>query len=76
AIIGSQTLTICAGASITVGGSTYSNSGVFTDIITATDGCDSTVTTTLTVNAPITGNQSVTICSGGSFTIGSSTYTT
>ena len=50
AITGSQTLTICAGDSVIVGTSVYNTTGVYTDIFTASNGCDSTVTTNLTVN--------------------------
>ncbi|MBN8695161.1 MAG: T9SS type A sorting domain-containing protein [Bacteroidetes bacterium] len=51
--IGSQTLTICNGESITVGGNTHSTPGVYTDTISsaAYTGCDSSVTTTLIVNS-------------------------
>jgi len=59
---GSQTLTICAGSSITVGTSAYSTSGIFTDILAAVNGCDSIVTTNLTVSPSITGSESVTVC--------------
>ncbi|MFT5383465.1 MAG: gliding motility-associated-like protein, partial [Saprospiraceae bacterium] len=44
-----QNATICFGESIVVGNSTYNNSGIFTDLLSASNGCDSTVTTSLTV---------------------------
>ena len=44
-----QDFTLCFGESIIVGTSTYSNSGVFTDTLSAANGCDSTITTTVTV---------------------------
>jgi hypothetical protein len=71
-----QSPVICAGASFTVGTSTYTTSGTYTDVLTAANGCDSTVTTNLTVGAPITSTQSPVICAGASFTVGTSTYTT
>jgi len=49
AISGSQTLDICAGDSVIVGSSIYDTTGVYTDIFTASNGCDSTYTTSLTV---------------------------
>ncbi|MBI3134104.1 MAG: hypothetical protein HYZ14_05450, partial [Bacteroidetes bacterium] len=55
----SQTLSICSGESVTVGTSTYSTSGVYTDVLTAVNGCDSTVTTDLTVGAAISGSQTL-----------------
>ncbi|MEQ1734747.1 MAG: T9SS type A sorting domain-containing protein, partial [Bacteroidia bacterium] len=53
AITSAQTLTLCAGQSTTVGTNTYSTSGTYTDVLTATNGCDSTVTTNLTVESAI-----------------------
>jgi len=47
----SQTLSICDGESVTVGTSTYTTNGTFTDVLTNNAGCDSTVTTNLNVNA-------------------------
>jgi phage-related protein len=73
-----QTLTVCAGGSVTVGGTTHSTNGTFTDILTAgaANGCDSTVTTNLTVLSAITGSQTLTVCSGGSVTVGGTTHST
>ena len=49
-----QSASICEGSSYTVGTNVYSTSGTYTDVLTAVNGCDSTVTTNLTVNpAPI-----------------------
>ncbi|MEQ1732260.1 MAG: T9SS type A sorting domain-containing protein [Bacteroidia bacterium] len=49
AIASAQALTLCGGQSVTVGANTYSTSGIYTDVLTATNGCDSTVTTTLSI---------------------------
>jgi hypothetical protein len=76
AITGSQTLTVCAGQSVTVGTNTYNTSGTYTDILPAANGCDSTVTTNLTVSPAITGSQTLTLCAGQSVTVGTSTYNT
>ena len=46
----SQTLSICDGESVTVGTSTYTTIGTFTDVLTNNVGCDSTVTTNINVN--------------------------
>ena len=62
-----QTLSICQGTSTTVGGNTYSTSGVYTDVLDAVNGCDSTVTTNLFVNTVINTSFEQTICSGDSF---------
>lgn len=53
AITSSQNIQLCAGNSITVGSNTYSNSGIYTDILVAANGCDSIITTNLTVASPI-----------------------
>jgi hypothetical protein len=47
----SQTLTICSGQSITIGSNTYTANGVYTDVFTSHQNCDSTVTTQLIVNS-------------------------
>lgn len=76
AIASTQSPTICAGGSVTVGGNTYTSSGTYVDILIASNGCDSTVTTNLTVASSINTSQSPTVCAGGSVTVGSNTYTT
>ena len=48
-----QDITLCDGESIMVGGSTYTQSGVYADTILIGGGCDSIVNTTLTVLDPI-----------------------
>lgn len=53
AIASSQTVTLCFGGSFTVGSNTYTATGIYTDVLTALNGCDSTVTTDLTVNTAI-----------------------
>lgn len=75
-IASSQSFTLCAGQSVTVNGNNYDTTGVYTDILTATNGCDSTVTTNLTVNAAIATVQNLAICNGQSITVGSNTYST
>ncbi len=53
AITSSQTVTLCAGQTLTVGASTYTVTGIYNETLTALNGCDSTVTTDLTINASI-----------------------
>ncbi len=50
AITSSQTLIICAEDNVVVGANTYNTTGVYTDTLTAINGCDSVVVTDLTVN--------------------------
>lgn len=72
----SQTLTRCAGDDVIVGPYVHTESGTYTDVILSSSGCDSTVTTVLTVIPAPTHTQSVELCFGYTYTIGSSAYTT
>ena len=72
----SQSFTICQGSSITVGTSSYTTSGIYTDVFTAANGCDSTVTTTLFVESTLTSTMNASICQGQSYTFGGSSLTT
>ncbi len=66
---------ICEGDTYTVGSSTYDQSGSYTDVVTAVNGCDSTINLNLTViDIPPT-ELDITICTGQTYTVGSSTYT-
>ncbi len=71
----SQIFTECAGFSVIVGANTYTSTGIYTDVLTAANGCDSTVTTNLTINNPSTGSQTFTECAGFSVIVGANTYT-
>ncbi|MES2138502.1 MAG: PHB depolymerase family esterase [Bacteroidota bacterium] len=46
-----QTITLCAGETITIGSNTYSVSNTYLDTLNAANGCDSVLTTNLTVYA-------------------------
>ncbi|MEX2590681.1 MAG: T9SS type A sorting domain-containing protein [Chitinophagales bacterium] len=65
---------ICAGESFTVGNSTYSSAGNYTDTLTAANGCDSIVNTNLTILPHAFTQIDTAICAGESFTVGNSTY--
>jgi gliding motility-associated-like protein len=68
--------TVCSGEVFTVGNHYYSDEGIYIDTLTSISGCDSIVTSKLSVN-PI--QQSVIdplICQGDSFTIGNHNYNT
>jgi len=67
-------ITICDGDSVIVGNSVYSISGTFVDVLTNSSGCDSTITTNITVQTPV--NQNITICYGDSLIVGNSVYNT
>lgn len=53
AISNSQSMTLCYGQSAVIGTNTYSISGIYTDVLSSVNGCDSTVTTNLTIYPPI-----------------------
>jgi gliding motility-associated-like protein len=71
-----QTFAICQGDSIKVGNSIYKTAGTFRDILTARNGCDSIITTILTINSKITQSISFSICLGDSIKVGNSIYKT
>jgi len=62
--------TICDGDSILLGGSYQTIAGVYTDIYSSINGCDSTVNTTLIVNPVYVINQNIEICAGDSIYLG------
>jgi FG-GAP repeat/Secretion system C-terminal sorting domain len=68
-------VTICGGNAHVVGTSSYSSSGMYTDIVVSVGGCDSTVHTDLTVTPEIMIDEYATMCDGGVYYIfGSPTY--
>jgi hypothetical protein len=71
----SQTLTLCEGQVVEVGPFTHDESGTYVDVITSESGCDSTVTTNLTITPAPSASHEVSICFGYSYDIGESSYT-
>jgi len=68
--------TICNGLSIVVGNSIYDSTGVYSDTLLAFNGCDSIITTNLTVLSTSASSviNDITICDGDSVVVGSSVY--
>ena len=62
AIVSSNFQSICNGQSIIVGSNTYNTSGTYTDVLSAVNGCDSTITTNLTVLANTSSNTALSSC--------------
>ena len=55
----------------------YTTAGTYTDVLTASNGCDSTVNLTLTILPTFTTDLTESICDGDSYTVGTSNvYTT
>jgi len=71
-----QSISICSGDSVLVGGNYYSSTGNYTDTFTTNSACDSIITTQLTVGQNTTNNQQISICNGSSLQIGNNIYTT
>ncbi|MES2592593.1 MAG: choice-of-anchor tandem repeat GloVer-containing protein [Bacteroidota bacterium] len=70
-----QTVTICNGDSAVIGSGFYTASGNYTDtLVSFMNGCDSIITTHLTVLPANLSIQSYTICSGDSITVGTNIY--
>ena len=63
-------ITICGNQSYSIGTNTYTTSGIYTDVLTNANGCDSTVTTHLTVNPTYNLVDTITIEAGQSAMIG------
>ncbi|NOQ71588.1 MAG: T9SS type A sorting domain-containing protein [Crocinitomix sp.] len=71
----SQTLTLCEGQVVEVGPYTHDETGTYTDVIFSESGCDSTVTTNLTITPAPSASYEASICFGYSYEIGGSSYT-
>lgn len=68
-------LTICEGKTVTIGTSVYSTEGIYTDVLINNAGCDSIVTTHLTVHPVKRTLLKPVICKGQSFSVGTKVYT-
>ncbi len=67
---------ICNGSSYVINGHTYTIAGNYLDTLITIHGCDSIVTTQLTVNPSFSVNNPQTICNGGAYVFNGHTYTT
>ena len=71
-----QNLSICHGDSILLGGAWQHVNGTYHDTLTAVNGCDSIITSNLTVLSTVSVSPNATICSGASTTLTASGATT
>ena len=69
-----QNSTLCGGQSIIVNGHTYTNTGIYHDTLTNSQGCDSVITTNLIVHPLSYYTQNFTFCNGQSVTVNNHTY--
>lgn len=67
ALSSSQTVHICSGSTYTFGSQVLNVSGTYTQVVTTSSGCDSTLTLMLVVDPPIVTNLQQAICQGASF---------
>ena len=64
-IVGNQNVTLCYGETLTLpGGQVVTLPGSYVDTLSSSIGCDSVVTTLVTVSPLLSGNENVTLCSG------------
>jgi len=66
--------TICDGQSIIVGVNLYNQSGIYTDILTSSTGCDSVITTYLLVKMNVDYTQTISICQNDGVQVGTNYY--
>lgn len=71
-----QTITICEGESVFLGGANQTTSGIYTDAFLTAERCDSTIITQLNVVPLFVDTLSLGICEGESITIGGSQEST
>lgn len=69
-VYGSQNISICEGQSFYAGGAFQTQAGTYVDILVANSGCDSILTTNLSVTVPVFTPLSVSICQGQSYFAG------
>ncbi len=69
-------INLCEGESYQVGSSTYSESGSYTDLLTSSAGCDSTVNLNLTIYPHRDTTITAEICSGDHVIVGGDPYNT
>ncbi len=66
---------ICPNGSYTIGTNTYTQAGVYRDVLKTIKGCDSIVTTTITVKNAFSRTQLIKLCQGQIFPFNNHNYT-
>lgn len=69
-----QTVEICPNSSYTIGTNTYTQAGVYRDILKTAKGCDSIVTTTIRIESTSSRTQRVNLCEGQDYNINNRRY--
>lgn len=65
-----QSYAICTGDSLLLGGAWQSTNGIYVDTLTSSAGCDSIISSTLTILPILFGSQQLAICNNDSIFIG------
>ena len=66
---------ICPNGSYTIGTNTYTQAGIYRDILKTIKGCDSIVTTTITIKNAFSRTQFIKLCKGQIFSFNNHNYT-
>ncbi|MDI1233806.1 MAG: gliding motility-associated C-terminal domain-containing protein [bacterium] len=69
-----QNLSICQGEKLIIGIHSYTKAGNYLDTFASYLGCDSVLTTNLTINGVSKITNSISLCQGGNYKIGKNTY--
>jgi hypothetical protein len=69
-----QNYFICEGDSVVLGNTMYYSAGNYIDTLSSSNGCDSILTTTITVYPSFNSNQNYFICKGDSVVLGNTMY--
>lgn len=70
-----QNVSACGSYTWSANGQTYTSSGTFSELLTSSTGCDSTVTLNLTINTANSGSETVTACNTYTWPANGQTYT-
>jgi hypothetical protein len=71
----SESISLCPGESVTIGGQVYAQSGTVLDtLVSLSGGCDTIVTYTISLSIYQTSSTSISFCPGESVTIGGQVY--
>jgi gliding motility-associated-like protein len=69
-----QTVEICPFSSYTIGSNTYTQAGVYRDVLKTIKGCDSIVTTTIRIENASSRTQVIKLCEGQTYAINNKRY--
>lgn len=74
-VVNDITVTLCEGANFSIGNTAYSTTGSYSQTLTGSNGCDSTVNLNLIISNTHFTNLDVDICEGEAYRVGTSNYT-